>query len=125
MSFGLRENVQGKIHGVILHITKNHGSPQLSFHGKKVNHFQPTVILNFFHGIFLKSLNPKNGIKTMVFPWLTSQLPIFPGDAQDLGVLPFLSTVFWVLLSSMALICNYGAVPRPGRLNGSKTELGK
>lgn len=28
----------------------------------------------------------------------------------DLGVLPFLSTVFWVLLSSMALICNYGAV---------------
>jgi len=42
---------------------------------KKVNHFQQKVIFNFFHGIFLKSLNPKNGIKTMVFPWLTSHLP--------------------------------------------------
>lgn len=34
MTFG-RENVQGKIHGFILHIAKNHWSPQLSFHEQK------------------------------------------------------------------------------------------
>lgn len=32
---------------------------------------------------------------------------------QDLGFLPFLATLFWVLLSTLVLTCNYGTVRCP------------
>ena len=36
-------------------------------------------------------------------------------NLQDLGLLPFLATIFWVILSTMVLICNFRAASWPGK----------